>query len=223
MASPASIGQTIAQAIAGTRMGERSAIKLEFNEVGTVSPEVGAAHGTTATAQLLTLPTFSVPNTAIAGDFNFGKNLFADAEVVTGSIGATSQLDYYMFSGTVGDVINAEVVSTVPSRFGTTDINPQITLYRPDGTTVVALGTGSAFNDNEFESVDSALIDIVLPVTGTFYVKVNAATSTDTGNYELYLYRFRAEVIPEPATFALLPLALFVATGIRSRRDYHHG
>jgi hypothetical protein len=218
MASPASVGQTLAEAIAGTYMGERAAVKLEFTEVGLVSPEVGAAHGTPATAQPLTLPTFPVPNTAVPGDLNFGKSLFADAEVVTASIATVGQADYYSFSGTAGDIINAEVISLVPDRFGAGDVDGAITMFMPDGVTPVVHGIGTAFNDDEFESFDSALIDIVLPATGTYYVRVNSSPLApgDTGAYELYLYRFRT-VIPEPASLSLLMLGALVAAGSARR------
>jgi hypothetical protein len=163
-------------------------------------------------AQPLTLPTFPVPNTAIAGDLNFGKLLFADAEVITGSISLAGQTDFYSFSGTAGDIINAEVLSNVPDRLVAGNfIDPMIRIFRQDGVTVVPHGAGIAFSDDEFESLDSALIDIVLPATETYYAQVLPFNSTDTGNYEMFLYRFRA--IPEPAALSLLTLASFVASG----------
>jgi hypothetical protein len=218
MASPASVGQTIAQAIAPTVLGERSAVKLEFNEVGLVSPEIGVAHGTPATAQPLTLPTFSVPNTAKPGDLRYGMNLYADAEVVTASINAAGQHDWYQFSGTAGDIINAEVMSVVPSRFGAFDIDPMIDIFMPNEVSLVPQGVGAAFNDDEFESLDSTLIDIVLPATGTFYARVRAFSFGDTGNYELYLFRFRAEAVPEPAAVTLSACCALLAMGAARRR-----
>jgi hypothetical protein len=158
-----------------------------------------------------------VPNTAVFGDVNFGNPLAADAEVVTASIGAAGQSDYYSFSGKAGDVINAEVISVVPNRFGAADVDSQIRLYMPDGTTLVPQGAGTATNDDEFESFDSALIDVVLPVTGTYYARVNASpfVSSDTGNYELFLYRFY--VVPEPTSIALLMLGALMAVGSARR------
>ena len=219
MASPASVGQTIAEAIAGSYMGERSAVKLEFNHVGTVSPEVGVAHDMPATAQPLTLPTYPVPNTAVPGDLVFGMSLFADAEVVTGSIIAPFETDMYSFSGVAGDIINAEAISLVPARFGVTDIDSLIELFMPDGVTPVVQGGGVAVNDDEFESFDSTLIDVVLPVTGTYFVRVGATPFVpfDTGDYELYLYRFRALAVPEPAALSLLMLGAVLAAGSTRR------
>jgi hypothetical protein len=225
MASPVSVGQTLTEALNGTRMGERAAVKLEFIEAGTVSPEVIVPHNTFLTAQALTLPTFPVPNTAIAGDLNFGKSLFADAEVVTASIGLPAEIDYYSFTGTAGDIINAEVISQVPDRFAGNGIDPVVRLFHSDGITVVTQGTGTAFNDREFESFDSALIDVVLPVTGTFYVQVHSfpvapGTSVDTGDYDFYLYRFRAEPVPEPSAITLMSLGIIgvANSGRRSHR-----
>jgi hypothetical protein len=215
MASPASVGQSLAQAIGMTRMGERAAVKLEFTEVGLVSPEVGIPHNTILTAQALSLPTFPVPNTAIPGDLNFGKLLFADAEVVTGGLAAAGETDFYKFNGSAGDIINAEVLSVVPNRFGSFDIDPMIRIFRQDGITVVPQGAGVAFNDDEFESLDSALIDIVLPATETYYVQVLPFSSSDTGNYELYLYRFRA--IPEPAAISLVIVGVIAVASTKRR------
>jgi hypothetical protein len=222
MASPGSIRQTISEAVAGTVMGERSAVKLEFNEMGTVTPETAGFHSTPATAQPLSLPTFSVPNTALPGDLNFGKALFADAEVITAAIiddgiPLSGESDYYSFSGFAGDVINAEVLSFVPNRLAPGNpVDPEIGLYMPDGATLVSLGAGFAFNDDEFESEDSALIDVILPTDGTYYVRVSASTASrpdDLGDYELFLYRFGAVTIPEPTTACLLVLGVFFAVG----------
>lgn len=220
MASPASVGQTIAEAIAPTVMGERSAVKLEFNEVGLVSPEVGVAHGTPATAQMLSLPTFPVPNTAILGDLRYGMGLTADAEVVTGSLSVPFEKDVYKFAGVAGDVINAEVISLVPSRFGVTDIDALVELIMPDGVTFVVQGAGIAVNDDEFESFDSTLIDIVLPVTGAYFVRVGATPffPGDTGDYELFLYRFRSRPVPEPGALTMLVFGVLFAVGSVRRR-----
>jgi hypothetical protein len=221
MASPASVGQTVAEAIAPTVMGERSAVKLEFNEVGLVSPEVGIAHGTPATAQMLTLPTFPVPNTAVPGDLRYGMSLSADAEVVTGSLSLPFEKDVYKFVGTAGDVINAEVISLVPARFGVTDIDALVELIMPDGVTFVAQGAGIAVNDDEFESFDATLIDIVLPVTGAYFVRVGATPffPGDTGDYELFLYRFNARPVPEPGVLTLLVFGALFAVGSVRRRS----
>jgi hypothetical protein len=222
MASPASVGQTLAQAIGGTVMGERSAVKMEFTEVGTVTPEVGVAHNNAATAQALTLPTIAVPNTALLGHQNHGMYLNADVEVVTGSIGAAGQLDYYSFSGTAGDRMNAEGISLVPLRYGAgagpNNVDTTLTLIMPDGVTPVP-GQPS-FNDDEFESFDSALIDVLLPVTGTYYVRVGVTQflPNDTGKYELYLYRFRTSAVPEPTTLVLVALGGLAALGSIRRR-----
>ncbi len=218
MASPLSVGQSLSTAIGDTYHGERSAVKLEFTETGTVSPEVGVPHGLPAAAQLLTLPTIGVPNTLMPGDAYFGLDLFADAETVTAAITAPGETDYYSFTGSAGDIFNVEVISIVPDRISP-KLNPEVTMYLTDGTTPVPQGTGSAFNDDEFEFLDSALIDVVLPSAGTYYVRVNASglVPTDTGDYELFIYRFRAEV-PEPSTLVLAVMGLAVMLATRRRK-----
>jgi len=186
-----------------------------------VTPEIAAAHGNAVSAQALTLPTYPMPNTAVLGDQNYGMNLFADAEVVTASIGAPGQLDFYSFAGTAGDIINAEVISLVPNRYGETtgpsNVDATITLLMPNGVSQVP---GPSFNDDEFESFDAALIDVVLPVTGTYYVRIGVTSfiPNDTGNYELFLFRFRATPVPEPASLTLLALASFLSAGSLRRR-----
>jgi hypothetical protein len=218
MASPASVGQTLAEAIAGTYMGERSAVKLEFTEVGLVSPEIGAAHATPATAQFMTLPNFPVPNTAVPGDLRFGFNLSADAETVTASISAPGQVDFYEFAGVAGDIVNAEVISLVPNRYAGIGVDSQIDIFMPDGVTPVP--GGHSFNDDEFESFDSTLIDVVLPVTGPYYVRVRSSAvfaPADTGAYELYLYKFHATLIPEPTALSLVIFGAALVSGLSRR------
>ncbi|GAB4192161.1 MAG: hypothetical protein Kow00105_06200 [Phycisphaeraceae bacterium] len=50
-----------------------------------------------------------------------------------------------------------------------------------------------AINDDQFESTDSILIDVILPTSGTYYIDVRASGKPGadiTGMYELYAYGF---------------------------------
>lgn len=206
MASPVSVGSSLFDAAGDTFFSERSAIKLTFNESGSVLAEAGGAHDTLPTAQAITLSALSVPNTIVVGD-NAGKSFLVDAVVVTGTIGAFSEKDIYSFSGTVGDLMNFEVISAALDRIGNS-IDSVISIIDSGGSTV-AYYTGLASNDDEFETSDSMIIDLTLPATGTYYVQVNANGITDTGDYELFAHRFK--LVPEPGTFGILGLSLMAA------------
>lgn len=216
MASPAAVGSTLFDAAGDTFLSERSAVKLSFNEQGSVVAEQVAAHGTLPTAQALTLAALTVPNTLLSGD-NLGKILSADAVVVTGGIAAGGETDIYSFSGSAGDLMNFEVISAVLDRIANS-IDSEIRIRDSGGALVDYFGS-TAFNDREFESNDSILIDLVLPSTDTYYVEVNADSGTDTGNYELYAMRFSATTgpIPEPSSILLFGTGL-AALGLALRR-----
>ena len=104
-------GQTVEQALESVYIGARAAGKLQFNEVGTVTWEMGESHGTLATAQPMSLPTSAVPNTLRPGDAHYGLDLSADAETMRGSITSSGEEDYYSFTGLAGDVINVVATS----------------------------------------------------------------------------------------------------------------
>lgn len=211
MASPASIGQPLAN-IFGNQLAlsERSATKLAVGEQASVTSEAPGPKNTTATAQPLTLQTIDVPNTRRSGDANFGQNFTADVAVVTGTIGVAGEIDGYRFSGNAGDLINLEVMSNVLSRI-TDKIDPLVEILQSNGAggtlTVPYYTSPNAFNHDEFESLDSILIDLVLPATSDYFIVVGAdgefGASLATGDYELYFSRFN---VPEPGT-AMLAVA----------------
>jgi hypothetical protein len=187
MASPASVGQTLDEAVGDTFFGEREAVKLAFNENGSVVSEQTGNHGSIATAQALTLSSLEVPNPLLSGD-NVGADFQVEALAVTGSLSTASQADFYSFEGEAGQVFNFEVISSVLDRIANS-IDSQISIFDSTGN-LVPYYTGVAFNNDEFESSDSIIIDLVLPEDGTYYIQVNAASPSDTGDYELFLYQF---------------------------------
>ncbi len=189
---------------------ERSAIKLAFNEIGTVIAEAPGANDSIASAQPISLVNMPVPNTLLAGD-NFGEALFVEALAVTGMRSSTNDDDYYSFQGFAGDLFNIEVISDILDYRIANTIDPTLTLLGPNGLPVNYYGT-SAFNDDEWEGLDSILLDIVLPSDGTYTILVDAFDSTDTGGYELFLYRLASAPVPEPSAWVLLVgLSLFAA------------
>ncbi|MEI8319424.1 MAG: hypothetical protein WCH79_15900, partial [Planctomycetia bacterium] len=47
-----------------------------------------------------------------------------------------------------------------------------------------------ASSDDEFESQDPSIIDLVLPADGSYYLEVSGFDSTQMGSYELFAWRF---------------------------------
>ena len=195
---------------------ERSAIRLEFNESGVVVGEMAGARDSLATAQVLSLGSLVVPNTIEVGARAGLGDFDVDAIAVVGSLDSFNEEDFYSFEAEAGDLFNFEVISTVPGRIFD-NIDPQISILDSSGNLVDYFGQ-DAFNDDEFESLDSILIDLVLPETDTYFVRVNAFSVTDLGDYELFLHRFNgvAVAIPEPSAIALGLIAMGMAT--RRRR-----
>ena len=213
--------------------GEREDVVLAYSFTAPTTPADGtllvSQHGqpTVAAPQQLSLQSMLVPNTEAYGR-DAGKTFEVQAVDVLGTIGLDSygnaEKDYYTFTGTAGDVMNINVMSSGISRYlsqGTTGyIDPQVTLYRQNGDGTL---TQVAFNDDVFPasaSGDSSIVDFVLPASGAYVIKVNsfafapgaahpdpsqftgdqqqnlldAINGTDTGNYELFIYRFQAGV-----------------------------
>ncbi|HUY32931.1 MAG TPA: PKD domain-containing protein [Pirellulales bacterium] len=213
MASPGSMGTTLLQA-AGldssgnptqpTYFGEREAVKLAFNDTGTVVQQadlptqtlssslaqnlLGASTGTAYT--LGTLPSLAVPNTLEnPSDVGYGKTFNVQAIDVNAAITTPTQADFYAFSGTAGQVFQFEVISAT----NTSNPNPfQAELEVTDSTGTRLAYNGSpygAYALHDFESPDPTLLDVVLPATGTYYVGVDAFFRL-TGNYQLFMYSF---------------------------------
>ncbi len=192
MASPASVGQTLSEANANAFFSERSAVKLSFNERGTVVGEAGG-NNSMATAQALSLASLKLPNPILAGD-NATRAFVVDALAVTGSISTVGAQDFFSFTGNAGDLFTFEVMSQALDRIANT-INPQVTIFDSTGNPVNYF-LADAFNDNEFETDDSILIDLLLPANDTYFIRVNDASGADTGDYELFFNRFATSDAP---------------------------
>ena len=216
MASPASVGTSIFDAIGTTYFGERELVKLAFDDAGVTRPEstltplATTAVGTVpaAVAALLagaqpkdlgSLTPLSVPNLLPVGAANAGKALAVRAAGVVGSIDLstrtrTSENDVYAFRGTAGDYLSAEVLSvSLRQRFANT-IDAVLRVYDENGNLLDYYGV-PAVADDGFDNSDPLLQDVKLPATGTYYVVVDTYTGpgvpdTDTGGYELFLYTY---------------------------------
>ena len=202
MASPAALGTSLAAATATTYFGERELIKLAFDDAGvTVHQDPTAPQtpitvsGTTYSAQSLgTLPALAVPNLLPPGTVNYNTVFNVRATSVVGALTTFGESDFYAFSGKAGDLVNLETYSNALTGRISNPIDSILSVYDSSGNLVPYYGT-TATNDDTFESQDSALVDLVLPADGTYFVKINAFSPADTGNYELFLYTFSATPI----------------------------
>jgi hypothetical protein len=213
MASPASVGSTLAEAVGNPAFGARDDIKLAFAADGTVVNEQSSAHQSFAAAQPVSLAPLAVPNTLRQG-LDAGKTFEVTAVDVTGAIGIdpTTQKaedDYYSFQGRAGDLMTLEVMSAAlpTDRNLGHPIDAVLDVYDSSGN-LLGYYSGQAMNDDQFEPPDSMILDLRLPYTGTYYAVVDtfhfapgdprdpgsgpAHTDTETGNYELFMYQYDA-------------------------------
>src|SRR5262249_54112059 len=186
IASPASVGSTLFDALS-THFSAREDIKLAFIEGGTVVND--AAGHSLATAQALSLVGLSVPNTTQTG-FYEGKVLSVAATDVIDAAIQIGASNYYSFQGRAGDVINIQTLSFELTRISD-PVDTMLSVYDSSGN-LVPYYTGQATNDDGSESGDAAIVDLRLPATGTYYIKVEPFNNTQTGHYELFIYRFQA-------------------------------
>ncbi|MBI1310547.1 trypsin-like serine protease [bacterium] len=195
MASGASTGQMIADYFSDLYFGARSAVKLSmFAFQGQVLNEQFNTHDTLGTAQPITLVDLPVPNTEQTGILA-GMDFNVQATSVLGSISSAGQTDVYSFDAQAGDLVNIELMSSVFAG----NAVPRITSFI-DGTMSVTDSNGNvipyysatATNDDEFETPDSIIIDLMIPADGTYYINVQDMTGTGVGQYELFAWNFDA-------------------------------
>ena len=214
-------------------LGQRSAIKLAFNEGGgALTMEDDGDHNFLPLTQTMDLGEVIVPNTLHPPEPGAvdGPAYSVDVGVLFGSleesefVPGTTETDYYSFSAVEGQLATVEVISHVmrSTEGGRIDdwIDPAV--YLLDGTTFLPLGYESspdAFNDDQFESLDAILFDVEIPYTGDFVLEVGsgAGMGLDTGDYELLVYLFtRTESIcdfDDNATCDVDDLDLLLAVG----------
>jgi hypothetical protein len=197
--------------------GPRSAVKLTFNEIGTVVAETTGNNNSIARAQFVELYNMPIPDTnfrAAVGDIDF----YVDAVVVTGSRSTSTDDDYYRFVGFEGDIFNFEVISTTIDHRIADPIDSFLTLFDSSGSTVDYYGV-PAENDDEWEGLDSILIDVILPADGDYFVRVghfsgNGPGGNRIGDYELFMYRLADAPLPP------LLVGDFNSDGIVDAADY---
>ena len=200
--TPALTGFTLWDLVAVQFFGEREAIKLVYNDMAPLTPdgsllvaEQATPHDTRSLsgAQELVPVPLALPNTLNHG-LNAAKDLMAGAVAVLGKLTATGELDLYRISGRRGDLLNIQVMSAALDRYkqssSSDDLDAVLTVYDAAGTVV-------SLSDDEFETRDPSIIDLVLPADGIYYIEVKGfyhddGQAADTGSYELFLSRFDA-------------------------------
>lgn len=237
ISSPASVGSNRKNDLGNLYFGEREAVKLAYATSGANANrilETSVAKNNDATAQAVSWTTLTIPRTVASG-VSVNQRLFAEVFNVAGaihlnSVTGKSDEDFYQFTGSQGDIVTIEVSSRALSRLTDTGsdgtinvdgfIDSTVTLYEKDysgALTPVQYYKSPAYNDDEFESTDSILIDLILPKSGSYWLKVDSFTrnalptdpnpatldeisrelyldkinDTDIGNYELFVYRFK--------------------------------
>ncbi|MCB9850354.1 MAG: hypothetical protein H6817_06575 [Phycisphaerales bacterium] len=219
-------GFTLAQLTADLGIGQRSAIKLAFNEDGAFYLESslpgGPGGSDPATASPLPLKTIGIPNVVPPGDPIHGLPLVADVIAVKGETFDPFDSDYYSFFAYAGDFVQIEVLSNeISSRLD--EFNVAVAVYDldkledPDFPGIYYLTDG---NGDERESDDALMLDLHIAETKDYVVKVfpqfPGHPGTDFGEYELYIAAFRPMPMPECNT----PFADNDGDGDVDLRDY---
>jgi len=189
MATPALTGFTLDDLTTSHFFSEREAVKLAFNQRAPVVPdgrllvaEQSAQHAGISSAQSLSLASLPVPNTLRRG-FDAGKELVVAAVDVVGTVATSGQKDIYRIDGRRGDLLNLQVMSKALNRYQGQNFDAYLIVSDAAGKVV-------ASSDDEFESQDPSIVDLVLPADGSYSIEVRGFDATQTGSYELFAWRF---------------------------------
>ncbi len=114
----------------------------------------------------------------------------------------TSENDVYAFTGNAGQLVTVEVLSAVLAHRLADEIDATVSLYDSDGNLLDYYGQ-AAVNDDGISSQDPLLLDIMLPADGTYFAVVDTYWNSsgpeadiDTGDYELFLYKYTVDAGP---------------------------
>lgn len=170
MASGASSGIGLEDSANADRfLSERSLTKLAINERNRSRFPRILQEDELGFRNFLFLSSLNVPNTLDSG-VNADRRLRVSNSVVEGRISELGEVDTYrIFVTRSNTVLNAEVISTVDIIEDT--MFPRVRVFKEgfDGTRTL-IGE----NDDEFESFDSFLHDLVLEEKGLYAIEVDA-------------------------------------------------
>jgi parallel beta-helix repeat protein len=203
IASPASLGTTIVDALGDTFFGAREAIKLAFNEIGVTRREVNRDFGSHASLDsdaedLGSLAPLYVPNLAPLAGHTYSDKVFeVNALAIVGNLAhelvngqRTTERDVYRFTGKAGEWVNIEVIANGVRPLRGSLFDGQVKIFTSNGELL-------GWNDDEFEGTkDAVLFDVLLPADGEYFVEVSLsdfpAIDAPGDRYELFISRFRA-------------------------------
>jgi hypothetical protein len=173
MASPASVGTALTDAIGSTYFGERDLIKLAYDDASSSAQEgdlirvsAPASTGATIARDMGPLSGLAVPNL----DPSHPGQYAVHAGDVVGSINLNSatglsENDVYRVVGQPGDLLTAEVYSVSLRGRVTDPIDSIVRVYNSAGQLLSWYGQ-PAVNDDGFDNSDSLIQDLVIPADG---------------------------------------------------------
>lgn len=203
---------TLGKLLSDLYVGQRSAQKLTFNtspNFFTESAIESGSHDTPETAIPLPLMTYGLPNLVPDGTPGADDDFLADMISVSGDIDldtetGSGESDYYSFFGIEGSRVQIEVLSEIidTARIGVDEFDTAVAIYDSDDL-FLDIYYGDYTNNDELESTDSLILDLVIPETKDYIIQVFPAGfgPTEVGDYELFVSQFR--VVPEPSSLAL--------------------
>ncbi len=141
------------------------------------------------------IPELLIPNTLTTGLNSGSEMLSVDALVIIGTISAPDEIDEYRIQLQAGRFITAELVSVVDNNILSFDST--LTLSREETT---GPDTQVYFNDDEFESFDSIILDHPIDSDATYKISIGSFASSSAGDYKLLLYVYDQPMIQVTAT-----------------------
>ncbi|MCC2670866.1 MAG: hypothetical protein K0Q72_3337, partial [Armatimonadetes bacterium] len=121
---------------------------------------------------------------------------------ISGSINPAGDVDVFSFTAAAGSRIWAHTDTGGTQNAGANSLDTVLSLYGPDGTTLIELddddGTGNGGDSSVETGLASVIAGTTLPVTGTYYLVVDAFGLTDVIDpYTLFLTITGADGISE--------------------------
>ncbi len=199
--SPASVGSTRNNDVRGLFFGEREAIKISYSLLDPLRTTVNEVSADITSPQAISWVPIAVPNSLTSG-LNQPKSFLVDVASIVGSIeldqNAQSQSDYYHFSGRKGDLVTIEVLSKSLRRYlsqGVDGYIDSVIRLRDGNGQLVPYHTSTATNDDEFESSDSLLLDVMIPTDGDYTLEVDTFSRLLTDPLYAETIRMRDELL----------------------------
>ena len=169
---------------------EVSTIPMGRMDTGAPLQKPGVVAPSSALAPGSTLPQEVEPN----GTFGTATPIAGASARVRGNVYPNGDVDFYSFSGTVGDRIFAAVMTSSSANLSTDSV---LDLIAPDGSTVIETDD----NDGTFGASSSTIAGRTLTATGTHFLRVrHFSATTQLRPYDLYFRRQTGSAVAEVET-----------------------